>query len=60
MQIIFISDTHGKHKNFTDEINDMITPDSVLVHCGDFTFKGREREVRKFNGWLGEWEEIED
>jgi calcineurin-like phosphoesterase family protein len=54
MRLILISDTHGKHKVFTDEINELITPDSVLIHCGDFTVTGKEREVRKFNGWIGD------
>ena len=53
MKLIFISDTHGKHLNYTEVIEDAITDDSVLIHCGDFTFKGRERELRKFNKWIG-------
>lgn len=25
----------------------------VLVHCGDFTWKGRPQEIQSFNDWLG-------
>jgi Icc-related predicted phosphoesterase len=55
MKIIFISDTHSKEKHFTDVVNGMYDGnlDTILVHCGDFTFKGWERELRKFNKWLG-------
>jgi Icc-related predicted phosphoesterase len=47
MRIVFISDTHGAH----DRID---LPDAdVLVHCGDFTNRGRSEEISVFNEWLG-------
>lgn len=47
MELVFISDTHGKHNN-------LVVPDGdVLIHCGDFSGLGKERELRKFNTWMG-------
>ena len=49
MKILHISDTHGKHKLFTD------LPDAdVIVHSGDFTFAGSEDEAYDFINWFCE------
>ena len=46
MQIVAISDTHGKH----DQVD---IPDcDVLVHAGDFTMAGTLGEVSKFADWM--------
>lgn len=46
-KFIFISDTHNQHRV-------MHIPDGdVLIHAGDFTTTGSEREVEEFNAWLG-------
>ena len=47
MRIVFISDTHGAH----DRID--LPEADVLVHCGDFTNRGRSEEISVFNEWLG-------
>jgi Icc-related predicted phosphoesterase len=46
MKIIAISDTHNKH----NQIN--IQPCDLLIHTGDATGMGREREVRAFAKWF--------
>ena len=46
MKFIAISDTHGKH----EQVN---LPDGdVLIHAGDITWQGHEREVLDFLGWF--------
>ena len=47
MRVVFISDTHGAH----DRID--LPEADVLVHCGDFTNRGRSEEIAAFNEWLG-------
>lgn len=46
MRVVFISDTHGLHRGLT------IPDGDVVVHCGDATNIGEEREVRAFLGWF--------
>ena len=47
MRIVCISDTHSLHGQFP-------VPDGdVLVHAGDATRRGTERELRDFDRWLG-------
>ena len=46
MRIVAISDTHTKERNF--EIPD----GDVLVHCGDFTYRGRKGETVDFLDWF--------
>lgn len=49
VRIMFISDTHNKHR-------DLLLPENVdiLIHAGDFTLRGKEHEVKDFSNWLGE------
>jgi Icc-related predicted phosphoesterase len=49
MKIICVSDTHGRHRNFTTPVGD------ILIHAGDIMTDGyRTREISDFNVWLGE------
>jgi len=45
VRIVVLSDTHNHH--------DMVdVPDGdILIHCGDFTVKGTEQELRAFGAW---------
>jgi predicted phosphodiesterase len=46
VRIVCLSDTHGKHGALT-------VPDGdVLVHAGDATMRGDEREIAAFANWL--------
>ncbi len=47
MRIVCISDTHGRHEGVD------IPDGDLLIHAGDLTMAGREREVADFNAWLG-------
>lgn len=44
----FISDTHGVHKVLTDKL----THGNFLIHSGDISSRGQEREVRDFLKWF--------
>jgi predicted phosphodiesterase len=47
MRLVLLSDTHQRH-------DDLVVPDGdVLVHAGDFSRRGKEAEVVRFNAWLG-------
>lgn len=47
MRLVFISDTHTKHRQ-------IVIPDGdVLVHCGDISSRGELYTVVDFNDWLG-------
>lgn len=46
MRIIGISDTHGEHERLS------LPPGDVLVHSGDWTKRGREKEVNDFLAWF--------
>ena len=48
MRICAISDTHTLHRRLT------IPECDVLIHCGDFTFLGKQEEVSDFRDWLVE------
>jgi Icc-related predicted phosphoesterase len=49
MNLVLISDTHGKHRQFE------IPNGDVLIHAGDIMTSGWDgSEVRDFNDWLGE------
>lgn len=48
MKIVAISDTHTKHGLI------QIPECDVLVHAGDFSFRGKFMEVREFVWWLKE------
>jgi Icc-related predicted phosphoesterase len=46
MRIVCISDTHARHAG-------LVVPDGdVLVHAGDLTRRGSEKDVRAFDDWL--------
>ena len=46
-KIVVISDTHNRHDSL------LIPEGDILVHCGDFTFRGTEQEIIRFNDFLG-------
>lgn len=45
-RLVCLSDTHGLHAELA------VPEGDVLVHAGDFTARGREREVVDFGQWL--------
>jgi 3',5'-cyclic AMP phosphodiesterase CpdA len=46
VRVVAISDTHTYHDSLSLPHGD------ILIHAGDFTFKGREAEVRAFGRWF--------
>lgn len=52
MKIILISDTHNKHNEITDDLLHILTPDTIIIHAGDFTGTGQPYEVSSFFSWL--------
>lgn len=46
MRLVCLSDTHGEQGRF------MVPEGDVLIHAGDFSGLGTEREVHKFAKWL--------
>lgn len=49
MKLVLISDTHGRHRQFSTP------PGDVLIHAGDIMTNGyRKEEIVDFNDWLGE------
>ena len=48
VKFTFISDSHGKHKLLTEKL----TYGNFLIHSGDITNNGKEREVRDFLKWF--------
>lgn len=51
MKILHLSDTHGKHRELP------ALPDAdIVVHSGDFTFAGSEKEAYDFINWFCELE----
>lgn len=47
MKIVAISDTHSLHRKIE-------VPDGdVLIHAGDFSGRGKTKELYDFNDWLG-------
>ena len=48
LRVVVISDTHNHHRSV------QVPPGDVLLHCGDFTNKGKVAELTAFNEWLGE------
>jgi Icc-related predicted phosphoesterase len=47
MRLVLISDTHGRHDRLA------IPEGDVLIHAGDFSTRGREEELVRFDAWLG-------
>ncbi|WP_338760779.1 metallophosphatase domain-containing protein [Bernardetia sp. ABR2-2B] len=54
MQIIFISDTHGQHKNL--HLPKLEGRKTMLIHTGDISKRGKEDEIKDFL----EWFEVQD
>lgn len=48
VRFVCVSDTHDR----IDKMKHAIPAGDVLVHAGDFSFKGGMNEVIKFNGFL--------
>jgi 3',5'-cyclic AMP phosphodiesterase CpdA len=46
VRVVMISDTHLQQGALE------VPPGDILIHAGDFTFKGREAEVREFGKWF--------
>lgn len=53
ISLVFISDTHNKHKVFT------MPPADVVIHCGDCTSMGHEHEIKKFLKWFSGLDQYE-
>jgi len=55
MTIVFISDTHTQHIDgwLNRQLEQILEehPESVLVHCGDISSRGRQQEVEDFVEW---------
>jgi Icc-related predicted phosphoesterase len=49
MEIIIISDTHGKHKHLQDVFS--IPYGDVIIHAGDLTAVGETHEISSFLYW---------
>jgi Icc-related predicted phosphoesterase len=55
MKIVFISDTHGKHKILTSKAyNNILGEGDVLVHAGDCTNVGKTHEINEFLDWFSD------
>lgn len=54
MRIILISDTHSRHRDMLHNVTDFIddTKFNVLIHSGDCTNIGRQKEVEDFVYWF--------
>lgn len=50
IKIVCISDTHEQHRDLK------IPEGDILIHSGDFTYKGSLSACGDFNNWLGELE----
>ena len=48
LRVVLISDTHMQHRKLVMPKGDM------LIHAGDFTNKGRAKDIKDFDDWLGE------
>lgn len=46
MTLVFISDTHNQHAKVS------LPKGDVLLHCGDFSGRGRREEVEDFLEWM--------
>lgn len=49
VRVVCLSDTHNQHWKFPT-----LPAGDVLVHAGDFTREGTQREILDFNDWLGQ------
>jgi Icc-related predicted phosphoesterase len=48
MRIVCVSDTHLFHDEHSIEVPD----GDMIVHAGDATFRGKNREIKRFNEWF--------
>jgi Icc-related predicted phosphoesterase len=48
MKIVLISDSHGKHELLTDDLPSA----DLIIHAGDISSIGSQREIRKFLKWF--------
>mgnify|MGYP003692111983 CR=1 FL=1 len=47
MKLVLLSDTHGQHEN-------VAVPDGdILIHAGDLSLRGTEKELTPFMDWFG-------
>lgn len=57
MKLVFISDTHGKHKILTSKAyNNILGSGDVLVHAGDISNVGKSHEIKEFLDWFSDTE----
>jgi Icc-related predicted phosphoesterase len=47
MRIVCLSDTHSRHRKVA------VPEGDLLIHAGDLTARGTEKEVRELDRWLG-------
>jgi len=46
IRIVLISDTHNRHRSLK------LPKGDILIHAGDFTNNGKEKEIKDFDAWL--------
>lgn len=51
-RLIFISDSHSKHHQLTNDINTLIDDNTLVIHAGDISNVGKEKEVINFLEWF--------
>lgn len=52
-KIVFISDTHNKHKHLTSKgMGNILGSGDYLIHCGDCTSMGHKHEINGFLDWF--------
>ncbi|CAK8694897.1 metallophosphoesterase MPPED2-like [Clavelina lepadiformis] len=52
-RFVCISDTHGEHRKL-----ESLPKGDVLLHCGDFTDLGKQKQVEDFNEWIGSFKDF--
>ena len=52
--LILISDTHTQHEKIQKDLLDLyeLYPDSILIHSGDISYRGRLGEIKPFLIWF--------
>jgi len=56
-KIVFISDTHNKHKHLTSNAyGNILGSGDILVHAGDCTSMGQKHEITQFLEWFSNTE----
>lgn len=46
LKVVIISDTHNNHSKL------LLPKGDILIHCGDFTFYSKDKEITAFVDWL--------